>query len=818
MSPSRPRCLVRCRGAPRRSGAARPPRRPLRARPSRSSPSTRSSRPRATSTRRSRSSRAARASTSCAPTARPSRSSRSSTSRRARRRSSFDLPEGPVPAIERLEPLADGKGVVVIAREGTPEAPVARRATLIDGAGKAGAKVGPDARLRPPERPARPAAWRSIARLGSHEIDVTYTITPYKLDTLAPVGKPRVVQGRRRRAQDAAVPRARLHRRLRARRRRAAARLRQEGRRARAAAHGDARHAHGQDRARRPRSPTSWPGPRPASCGRATRAAPCSPSSTRTTRASMSWTPWARSNRSSWPCRSRLYDPKSLTDQEGPEAGALYFGVAVDPVNPDAVKRQKADLPMLDVYGAKAPNGLARAARAASSCPRNVSWRAGYGKLVVLKRFKSFTRGAMSWTCTSSTRGDARGCWRSAALRSRLGAGCSECAGASSSRRPTSSTSAGATPRRSACSSEAEALVPEPARAVAQQGLHLPAAHRAGQQAIPQSRRAVACALAAFKRLGQLRPGDARADQLTDRDDVRRRRLAGARAICSSSATGTSPTTSTSCAGCSRSTTSRAGGQQSLEWCEAHRGAAPERRRGVLRRRHLHLAGPVGEGRRPRDGGLRPTPSPAARRRGRRGGPDPVGAKNVKGKVKPPAPVPVAPPAPVPGPDALSGPLRAELADDGIRYLEEAVRLRPRYAEAMTLPRAALAPEVVLVLRRRPEVAGGRRQVERVAEDAPTSRARGSPRPWRSSLFARKTRTARSRQRRVAFTLVAVFHGVLIAAGVVYSYWHVEELTPPTLRVTFMSAPPPPPPPPPPPAGGGARAKKVAVSRRRPSP
>jgi protein TonB len=69
------------------------------------------------------------------------------------------------------------------------------------------------------------------------------------------------------------------------------------------------------------------------------------------------------------------------------------------------------------------------------------------------------------------------------------------------------------------------------------------------------------------------------------------------------------------------------------------------------------------------------------------------------------------------------------------------------------------------------------------------------------------------RQRRVAFVLVAVFHGVLIAAGIVYSYWHVEELTPPTLRVTFMSAPPPPPPPPPPPAGGGARAKKAAVKK-----
>jgi protein TonB len=65
--------------------------------------------------------------------------------------------------------------------------------------------------------------------------------------------------------------------------------------------------------------------------------------------------------------------------------------------------------------------------------------------------------------------------------------------------------------------------------------------------------------------------------------------------------------------------------------------------------------------------------------------------------------------------------------------------------------------------------------------------------------------------RRVVFVLVAVAHGAVIAAGVVYSYWHVDELTPPTLRVTFISAAPPPPPPPPPPAGGSSRPKKVAI-------
>jgi protein TonB len=85
--------------------------------------------------------------------------------------------------------------------------------------------------------------------------------------------------------------------------------------------------------------------------------------------------------------------------------------------------------------------------------------------------------------------------------------------------------------------------------------------------------------------------------------------------------------------------------------------------------------------------------------------------------------------------------------------------------------------------------------------------------------FRAQDRLHPRRQRRVAFALVVVFHGALIAAGVVYSFWHVEELTPPTLRVTFMSmAPPPPPPPPPPRSGGGARSKKVAVKTKTPEP
>jgi len=67
-------------------------------------------------------------------------------------------------------------------------------------------------------------------------------------------------------------------------------------------------------------------------------------------------------------------------------------------------------------------------------------------------------------------------------------------------------------------------------------------------------------------------------------------------------------------------------------------------------------------------------------------------------------------------------------------------------------------------------------------------------------------------RRRLTYAFSIALHAGLIAFGIAYSFWHIEELSPPTLKVTFMSGAPPPPPPPPPPAGGGAAAKKkVAV-------
>jgi hypothetical protein len=88
----------------------------------------------------------------------------------------------------------------------------------------------------------------------------------------------------------------------------------------------------------------------------------------------------------------RLYDPKSLVVEEGPAPNRLTFGLSVDPLNPDAIKRRKPDLPMLDLYSADASNGEVTL-RGRVFTPRAVTYRTRADRLVVLKRFKSFARG-----------------------------------------------------------------------------------------------------------------------------------------------------------------------------------------------------------------------------------------------------------------------------------------------------------------------------------------------------------------------------------------------------------------------------------------
>jgi len=91
----------------------------------------------------------------------------------------------------------------------------------------------------------------------------------------------------------------------------------------------------------------------------------------------------------------RLYDRLTLKDQEGPTPGALTFALEIDPVNPDAVARKKADARALDVYacslGATAKEARLRLRVALDKQP--LVWSVAGDRVAVLHRFKSFARG-----------------------------------------------------------------------------------------------------------------------------------------------------------------------------------------------------------------------------------------------------------------------------------------------------------------------------------------------------------------------------------------------------------------------------------------
>jgi tetratricopeptide (TPR) repeat protein len=211
----------------------------------------------------------------------------------------------------------------------------------------------------------------------------------------------------------------------------------------------------------------------------------------------------------------------------------------------------------------------------------------------------------------------------------------------------------------------------------------------------PDSQRAAACALAAFKRLAQLRPGDARADSLTidtmfDIGDLRglevlfleRNRRA--------------PADVDVVRGLQQVTYKSGKWPQALNW---------SRRVAALRPRDAEAQYGVGtfiwqilssKGGGPEMAAYDPRPrlppvdeeNPGAQIAAGGSAVNKVGKKMTKGK-KAAAPVgqlqlPVAPPVPATAPNDIGGGQRAELADEGIRYLQQALLLRPRYSEAMT--------------------------------------------------------------------------------------------------------------------------------------
>jgi periplasmic protein TonB len=77
--------------------------------------------------------------------------------------------------------------------------------------------------------------------------------------------------------------------------------------------------------------------------------------------------------------------------------------------------------------------------------------------------------------------------------------------------------------------------------------------------------------------------------------------------------------------------------------------------------------------------------------------------------------------------------------------------------------------------------------------------------------FLGQRTTAPRKWRRATYTLSFALHGALLLVGAIYSFWTVDELSPPSITVTFLASTPPPPPPPPPPK------KKKAIVKPRPT-
>ena len=193
----------------------------------------------------------------------------------------------------------------------------------------------------------------------------------------------------------------------------------------------------------------------------------------------------------------------------------------------------------------------------------------------------------------------------------------------------------------------------------------------------PSSRRAADCALAAFRRLAELSPGDARAEQLTvqtwfDTDDfatlektfLERNRRA--------------PDDYDVVHGLQEVYYKWGKWPQALEWSTRAAKLRPndaQAQYGVGTFIWQVLASHGGG---PDMAAYDPRPQPAPE-----GGPAPPRKAKHRGGPDEPA---VVPPPPPPGaaPDDITGKPGVELADKAIAHLEKAVALRPHYGDAMT--------------------------------------------------------------------------------------------------------------------------------------
>jgi hypothetical protein len=84
-----------------------------------------------------------------------------------------------------------------------------------------------------------------------------------------------------------------------------------------------------------------------------------------------------------------------LLEQEDSASRTLYLSLSLDPLNPDALGRQKADKPYLDLYrvGITEKASVATRVLRVALDERPVIWVVGGRYVALLRKHKSFTRG-----------------------------------------------------------------------------------------------------------------------------------------------------------------------------------------------------------------------------------------------------------------------------------------------------------------------------------------------------------------------------------------------------------------------------------------
>jgi hypothetical protein len=96
-----------------------------------------------------------------------------------------------------------------------------------------------------------------------------------------------------------------------------------------------------------------------------------------------------------------MYDLRSLMESESPSEGSFFFSLTVDPLNPPALEKKKADIPKLDVYRLPIPplgsptvaEFVPQLILRAPMDDRPVKWMIAGPWIVILRKFKSFARG-----------------------------------------------------------------------------------------------------------------------------------------------------------------------------------------------------------------------------------------------------------------------------------------------------------------------------------------------------------------------------------------------------------------------------------------